>query len=239
MVGLNEQKGNMYGFITHTWNPVKGICPHQCSYCYMKDKWPRMSKPRLDKDEFRQNLGTNKFIFVGSSIDLWSKDIPNEWIEKTLAHCNKFEGNTYLFQTKNPYRFVAQEWDFPLNTTLGITLESDIVPTLNNAPQLADRFINALIVRNRLHDMDFMVTVEPIMKFNTLNFPQWIWALNPDWVNIGADSGGNNLLEPTKQEVESLIKELKGFTEVRLKDNLSRIMDSKNRGSRQEGLKTN
>jgi len=25
---LNKQKGNMYGFVTHTWNVIKGKCPH-------------------------------------------------------------------------------------------------------------------------------------------------------------------------------------------------------------------
>src|SRR3990167_1900105 len=30
---LNKQKGNMYGFVTHTWNPIKGKCSHNCSYC--------------------------------------------------------------------------------------------------------------------------------------------------------------------------------------------------------------
>ena len=33
---LRESKGNMYDFITHTWNPIKGKCLHNCSYCYMK-----------------------------------------------------------------------------------------------------------------------------------------------------------------------------------------------------------
>lgn len=27
-MGLNKAKGNMYEFITHTWNPIKGKCPH-------------------------------------------------------------------------------------------------------------------------------------------------------------------------------------------------------------------
>ncbi len=45
---LNETKGNMYGFVTHTWNPVKGICPHNCSYCYMRKWWPQMKAPRFD-----------------------------------------------------------------------------------------------------------------------------------------------------------------------------------------------
>ena len=35
-MGLNKQKGNMYAFVTHTWNPIRGKCPHDCSYCYMK-----------------------------------------------------------------------------------------------------------------------------------------------------------------------------------------------------------
>jgi DNA repair photolyase len=34
---LNPSKGNMYPFVTHTWNPIRGKCPHDCSYCYMKN----------------------------------------------------------------------------------------------------------------------------------------------------------------------------------------------------------
>ena len=33
---LNESKGNMYGFITNTWNSIKGKCYHDCSYCHPK-----------------------------------------------------------------------------------------------------------------------------------------------------------------------------------------------------------
>lgn len=29
---LNKSTGNMYKFITHTWNTIKGECPHGCSY---------------------------------------------------------------------------------------------------------------------------------------------------------------------------------------------------------------
>lgn len=31
---MNKSKGNMYPWVTHTWNPIKGICPHQCSYLF-------------------------------------------------------------------------------------------------------------------------------------------------------------------------------------------------------------
>lgn len=30
---LNKAKGNMYEWVTHTWNPLAGECSHGCSYC--------------------------------------------------------------------------------------------------------------------------------------------------------------------------------------------------------------
>ena len=34
---LNKQNGNMYPWVTHTWNPLIGECPHRCKYCYVPD----------------------------------------------------------------------------------------------------------------------------------------------------------------------------------------------------------
>ena len=39
-MNLNQSKGNMYEFITHTWNPIKDRCYHDCAYCYMKSIVP-------------------------------------------------------------------------------------------------------------------------------------------------------------------------------------------------------
>ena len=35
-MGLNKTNGNMYPWVTHTWNPLAGECKHNCNYCYMK-----------------------------------------------------------------------------------------------------------------------------------------------------------------------------------------------------------
>ena len=35
-MSLNIKNGDMYKFIDYTWNPIKGKCLHDCSYCYMK-----------------------------------------------------------------------------------------------------------------------------------------------------------------------------------------------------------
>jgi hypothetical protein len=74
-----------------------------------------------------------------------------------------------------------------------------------------------------LGDRRKMVTVEPIMCF-TDRLLGLIRIVMPEWVNIGADSGGHGLLEPGKDAILGLVRELKVFTKVKLKDNLKRLL---------------
>jgi len=53
----------------------------------------------------------------------------------------------------------------------------------------------------------------------------WIHAISPDFVSIGADSKHSNLREPPSEKVVELVKKLRGFTDVRTKSNLKRIVD--------------
>ena len=52
---LNKSTGNMYDFITHTWNTIKGECPHGCSYCYMK-RWGKQPSLHFDEKELMRDL---------------------------------------------------------------------------------------------------------------------------------------------------------------------------------------
>jgi len=68
-----------------------------------------------------------------------------------------------------------------------------------------------------------MVTIEPIMDFDLIELVTIIKNIKPEWVNIGADSKGHNLPEPSKEKINALIEELKKITEVKIKDNLKRL----------------
>ena len=68
------------------------------------------------------------------------------------------------------------------------------------------------------------VTIEPIMDFDLDKMAHYIETCLPTQVNIGADSGNNNLPEPSKEKVQALIKRLEAFTTVKLKSNLNRII---------------
>ena len=217
---LNRQKGNMYPWVTHTWNPIKGRCPHECSYCYMKKFWGKLGNPYLDEKCFKDNLGEGNTIFVGSSIDMWANEIPNKWIRKVLEHCRKYPDNIYLFQSKNPHRFNIYFDDFPPNVILGTTIETNRnIENITKAPSPVNRYIHMLNDYPRK-----MVSIEPIMDFDLDEIVRWIKDIQPTFISIGADSKKNNLPEPPKEKIQKLISELKKITEVRVKPNLGRLL---------------
>ena len=215
---LNESKGNMYSWITHTWNTVKGECPHGCTYCYMK-RWGKQKPVHLDEKELKTDLGSGNFIFVGSSCDLFADAIPQEWIERTLRHCCKFD-NTYLFQSKSPVGFCRAGF-FPEKTRLCTTIETNkwYPEIMKDSPVPSVRSFQL-----SSYQWDKYITIEPIMDFDLYQLVPMIKRCNPVQVNIGADSGNNNLPEPSKEKILALIDELQKFTTIDLKTNLKRLL---------------
>ena len=220
-MGLNKSKGNMYGFVTHTYNTIKGACSHDCSYCYMK-RFGALNPVRFDEKELNTDLGSGNYIFVGSSCDMWADDIPYEWIRKTIDHCEKFD-NSYFLQTKNPKAFgqLGVEICSLKHFSLCITLESNTYyEAMGNAPHPINRCIDFA----QIPFTEKYITIEPIMDFHLDSFVAMIRACNPIQVNIGADSGRNGLTEPPKEKVLELIAALNEFTVVHNKSNLKRML---------------
>ena len=215
---MNKQAGNMYSWVTHTWNPIRGKCPHDCSYCYMKRF--KVGKLRLAEEELKTDLGEGNVIFVGSSTDMWAGEVPPKWTRDVMEHCKKYPNNTYLFQSKNPIRLDTHNPDFfPPKTIIGTTIETNR-PTATFAPQTPDRY---LWMEHITYSRRTMISIEPIMDFDLDVMVEWMKKIKPEFVSIGADSQNHNLPEPSPEKVDALITELKKFTEVKIKSNLKRI----------------
>lgn len=215
---LNKSKGNMYPWVTHTWNVIKGKCSHDCSYCYMK----RYPQPELhfEEKELKTELGTGNFIFVGSSCDMWAKEIPVIWLLDVVSKCLNTT-NQYLFQTKNPSKFVQMGEYLSEKWLLATTIESNrYYPEISKAPAPSERKLAFHYLKQPL-----MVSIEPIMDFDLDVMVRWMQEINPEFISIGADSGNNHLPEPTPDKVKALINALREFTEVKAKDNLRRLDD--------------
>lgn len=222
-MGLNKSGGNMYNFITHTWNTVKGKCPHSCQYCFMK-RWGPQPELHFDEEELKTDLykyGENQFVFVGSSCDMWAEEIPPGYKTKTINHCRKYPKNQYLYQSKNPKNFLSTI--LKKNTVYATTIETNrAYPEMGKAPPIWERAHAIRMIKEQ--GFKTMITLEPIMDFDFRHLLELIRHVEPDWVSIGADSQGHGLPEPGPEKIKKLLTALSKFTKILPKPNLKRLL---------------
>ena len=218
-MGLIESKGNMYTWTTHQWNPIGGDCIHDCKYCYV-NRWGKKPPLNFKEKYLKDNLETGRRIFVVSGGDMFAENVPSDWIFKTLEHCNRFD-NEYLYQSKNPYRFMEFIEYFPVRSIFCTTIETNrIYQEMGNTPSPKNRSDGMWL----LDDYKRYVTIEPIMDFDLDELVNLIRLCHPEQISIGADSGNKNLPEPSKEKLLELIYELKKFTVIDQKRNLKRLL---------------
>jgi len=173
---------------------------------------------RLDEKELKADLGKGNFIFVGSSTDMFASNVPQEWIDRVFVICEKYPANKYLFQSKNPHRLCAPDVPF----VFGTTIETNRNYQLSKAPDVENRVL--WLGKLSRVAIDTMVTIEPIVDFDLEPMIELVKRCQPEWVNIGADSCGHDLPEPSGDKVRELIDALSRFTVVKEKENLKRII---------------
>lgn len=235
----------MYPWVSHMISHLRGECPHRCVYCYVKSTTAgRMGlydgPLSLSENALKANHMTPSVmkyakekgldfpvIFIDHMNDLWANGVPDEWIRCVLDHCCDYEENTYVFQTKNPARYIEEFLPYmPPNRILGCTIETDngyLIEEVSKAPAPGAR---AQAMRE-LHDAgeSTFVTIEPILKCNAHTLAMMIAVAQPGFVNIGADSKKNGLPEPSGDDVRTLIAELQRLgIEIRAKCNLERLL---------------
>lgn len=225
-MGLKKSKGNMYPWVTHTHCHLGGQCPHRCVYCYVDN--PRFGRParyqgelRLIEEEFKVAYGVGNTIFMENCNDLFAKEVPQTFINRVVAHALTYPDNTYVWQTKNPYRYLTMDEVFPSNSLFGCTIETNRnTVKISTAPPPADR-ADAI---GALWERQTFITVEPILDFDVGILSRWITSIAPAFVNIGADSKGHSLPEPPYEKVLELIERLTAAgIEIREKHNLDRL----------------
>ena len=222
---LRKAQGNMYDFVNDTINPIGGACLHKCKYCYverMKRQYPVIKEKysgeiRLDEKVLKKNLKSGLFYFVQSMGDLFAEGVSHFIIAEVLWWLKKYPDNTYLLQSKNPHRYL--EFDFPKNTVLGTTIESNRdYKGMSKAPKINDRLTAMVALRKK--GCRTMVSIEPVLKFDVFEMADILRVIKAEWINLGADSKGHNLPEPSKEKLLKLIDQV----EIRQKKNLSRLL---------------
>lgn len=215
---MNKQGKNGIEWCDYTWSPVTG-CLHGCEYCYARrivqrfgdkndEEWHDLYQPfykidgkinpypygfaptfhryRLDEP---QKLKKPSKIFVCSMADLFGAWVPDEWIEQVFETCKKASQHTYMFLTKNPYRYMqlALRGRLPNreNFWYGTTItENDRLP------------FNALEYKRNF------ISLEPLRGLVSEKFP----FSNIGWVIIGQQTGPG-AVPPKDEWVQVIIDE--------------------------------
>jgi uncharacterized protein YeaO (DUF488 family)/Uri superfamily endonuclease len=239
----NNMTTNMYA-AARTWNPFKG-CKFDCSYCrpsfqqQAKRQMRICSKcyaytPHIHPERLAK-IPSAEIVFVAGNGDL--AFCPPEFVHRILDriedHNRRCPHKTYYLQSKQPECLAPFITRLPPNIVLVTTLETnqdDQYERVSLAPPPSVRF-------QQFKELDWprkVVTVEPVMDFDTDVFANWIVKLIPEYVWLGLNSrpGRVQLPEPPPEKLKSLVQRLDAAgVQMRFKD--ERAAEICRRGRRQ------
>jgi hypothetical protein len=191
-----------------TWNPFTG-CNFNCSYCWarklaetkLKNSYPNGFIPEFHPERLKVSFKPDDFVFVCSMGDI--SFIKLEDYDRIDAVIQKFPDTKFLLCTKSPYAY-AQFKEFPDNLYLGATIETNRAypKSISKAPEVLLRYGIMASLEGVKHKF---ISIEPVMDFDLIEFTSWIYDINPEIVEIGADNYKNNLPEPSSEKVRKLI----------------------------------
>lgn len=219
-------KNRMFPFITKTWNPLGGSCPHNCIYCWAKmlckrHKYKKYEgKPRIIEKELKKKFKEDDFVFVQDMSDLFAENVSTRIILKVLDFIRESPAR-FLLLTKNPERYsrFIKDNEMPLNTILGATIESnkkfEEYYSISKAPPLNDRLYWFQNLVNHT-SLPLFISIEPILDFYPV-FHKNIKFCQPWAVAVGYDNYNHKLPEPPLEKTLELIDELEKFTTVHRK----------------------
>ncbi len=192
----------------YTINPVKGLCPVACPYCYARAMYHRFKwnpEIRFDGNALVDFPSKPSRIFVGSTMELFGDWIKPGWMEQIMALPHNFPQHTFLFLTKQPQNLIKFS-PFPDNCFVGVsaTEQHYFVRALSEL-----RFIEAKVK---------FLSLEPLLAHIPC-LPEALTLAGIGQVIIGAQS--KPTVMPKIEWVQEIVQACdKAGVKVFLKDNL-------------------
>uniref|UniRef100_A0A6M3JWQ9 Radical SAM superfamily protein n=1 Tax=viral metagenome TaxID=1070528 RepID=A0A6M3JWQ9_9ZZZZ len=109
----------------YTINPVKGLCPMACPYCYARAmykrfKWDETIRMDCAAIDSIHSVKTPSRIFVGSTMELFGEWIPEEYYDYIWGMVRAKPQHTFIFLTKYSGG-LAKFSPFPDNCWVGVS----------------------------------------------------------------------------------------------------------------------
>jgi len=158
------------------------------------------------------NTEGDQFIWACSSSDI--SFAKHEWVERVLERIRELPHKTFFFQSKDPSCF--EDYDFPENVILGITLETNRDKDYEKISKATIPSIRYWTFYCKKHKRK-RLTVEPIQEFDMDESVEWVEILKPEIVYVGYDTKKSKLPEPPLSKTLEFINRISEFTTVKPK----------------------
>jgi protein gp37 len=203
----------------YTINPVKGLCPMACPYCYARAMYKRF---KWDPDirfvpETFIGLGKEpKRIFVGSTMELFGDWVKDECMEKILRYSAHRPWHTFIFLTKQPQNL--RKWSpFPDNCWVGVSAANDAMAWIG------EKHLSVIEAKVKF------LSIEPLLKWD-IETPAHEYCAERlirglDWLIIGQQTPVSKSTAPKVEWIREIVEAAdKAGVPVFLKDNLAKLL---------------
>ena len=178
----------------YTINPVKGLCPMACPYCYARRMYRRFKwnpEIRFENPPIKMPPDGSK-IFVGSTMELFGSWVKPRWLEWLFGSMRQHPKHIFITLTKLPQNLI--QWSpFPNNCWVGATATNDV---------------DLRIAIDRLKHIEAtikFISLEPLLywdlEWDTLAY----WLSYIHWIIIGAQTPYSIKTAPRKEWIDRII----------------------------------
>lgn len=194
---------------TYTINPVKGLCPMACPYCYARAmykrfKWNPEIRYQFTFDDI--NIPKPSRIFVGSTMELFGDWIKPEWMQSIFKTVTELKKHTFIFLTKQPQNLI--KWSpFPDNCWVGVSATNQ------------EQYVKAFWKLNNIEARVKFISFEPLLEEIKLTpmFAKCVY----NWVIIGQQTPVKQSTMPKIEWIQEIVEACdKASIPVFLKNNL-------------------
>ena len=182
----------------YTVNPVKGLCPMACSYCYARRMYKRFKWDetiRLDVAAIHEihSIKEPSRIFVGSTIELFGVWVEPKWYDYIWGMVKGKPQHTFIFLTKQPQNLI--KWSpFPENVWVGVS----VTDAEDNAPLGRSIYTGFDKVKASVKFISF----EPLLEDVRLDYRDLEWT-HTNWLIIGSQT--QPVKHPPREWVDEII----------------------------------
>ena len=201
----------------YTINPVKGLCPMACKYCYARAMYHRFkwnTEIRYIPETMYElaNIPDGSKVFWGSTIELFGSWVPYYAMLQIFEACQIQDNLIHIFLTKRP-QSLKKFSPFPDNCWVGVSVTADGDMT------------NAYYGLSEVKAGVRFISCEPLLGAISMKSHRILEAV--DWVIIGQQTPVNRNTAPRIGWVMEITDAAKQVgVAVFHKDNLGMMFDA-------------